>query len=73
MERHITWWLDYFSFVGYRVISDWANEPGRNLGPYKTKKMEDTTFLDLTLQLGQPYLYMHQGDCEHLIIFSDIR
>lgn len=27
----------------------------------------------LTLRLGYPYVYQHQGDCEHIIIFSDIR
>ena len=27
---------------------------------------------DLSIQLGMPYVYVHQGDCEHLIVFSDI-
>lgn len=35
--------------------------------------MEETTFADLELQLGYPYLYQHQGDCEHILVFSDIR
>ncbi|KAH3837012.1 snRNA-activating protein complex subunit 3-like [Dreissena polymorpha] len=56
-----------------QVIRDWGAGQGRNMGPYEVKKMEDVTFLDLTLQLGRPYLYLHQGDCEHIIIFSDIR
>jgi len=35
--------------------------------------MQDTRFEDLEIQLGYPYLYMHQGDCEHVCVFSDIR
>lgn len=35
--------------------------------------MEDFTFDDLNLCLGCPYLYVHQGNCEHIMIFKDIR
>lgn len=35
--------------------------------------MEDTRFLDLKVKVGFPYLYCHQGDCEHLVIITDIR
>ena len=28
---------------------------------------------DLTVRLGYPYAYVHQGDCQHLIVFSDVR
>jgi snRNA-activating protein complex subunit 3 len=35
--------------------------------------MEETNFADLEIQLGYPYLYLHQGDCEHVMVFSDIR
>ncbi|XP_062575704.1 snRNA-activating protein complex subunit 3-like isoform X2 [Saccostrea cucullata] len=56
-----------------QVIRDWAKDPAREIGAMQTASMEDTSFLDLTLRLGQPYVYMHQGDCEHLIVFSDIR
>lgn len=35
--------------------------------------MEDTRFVDLTVKVGFPYLYCHQGDCEHLVIITDIR
>lgn len=35
--------------------------------------MEDTRFVDLTIKVGFPYLYCHQGDCEHLVIITDIR
>lgn len=35
--------------------------------------MEDTRFVDLKVKVGFPYLYCHQGDCEHLVIITDIR
>ncbi|KAK2172108.1 hypothetical protein NP493_993g00036 [Ridgeia piscesae] len=56
-----------------RQIIDWSREPSRGVGPFTSKLMETTTFNDLQVRLGHPYLYLHQGDCEHLIIFSDIR
>lgn len=45
----------------------------RGVGPFKQKKMEECKFADLNVKLGCPYLYMHQGDCEHLFTISDIR
>lgn len=30
-------------------------------------------FEDLSVQLGVPYVYVHDGNCEHLIIFRDVR
>ena len=35
--------------------------------------METTHFIDLTARLGQPYVYVHQGDCEHIVVLSDLR
>ncbi|XP_064620708.1 snRNA-activating protein complex subunit 3-like [Lineus longissimus] len=55
------------------LITKWVRERDRGLGPYETRLMENTTFLDLTIQLGKPYVYVHQGDCEHLLIFTTIR
>ncbi|KAL3866364.1 hypothetical protein ACJMK2_043669 [Sinanodonta woodiana] len=52
-------------------IIKWAKE--KNLGQMESHLMEECTFLDLKIRLGQPYVYVHQGDCEHIIIFSDIR
>ncbi|CAH1796287.1 unnamed protein product [Owenia fusiformis] len=56
-----------------KTIMDWAKDPSRGIGPFTSKKMEATTFYDLDLKIGQPYVYCHQGDCEHLIVFSDLR
>jgi len=35
--------------------------------------METTTFNDLTLGIDIPYLYCHRGNCEHIMIITDIR
>ncbi|KAK5865610.1 hypothetical protein PBY51_019867 [Eleginops maclovinus] len=50
---------------------EWARD--RNFPPYTQAKMEDTRFVDLKVKVGFPYLYCHQGDCEHLVIITDIR
>ncbi len=56
-----------------RTIKTWADDRKRGIGPFQTAKMEDTLFVDLTVKLGHPYLYFHQGDCEHIMVFSNIR
>ncbi|CAH3195011.1 unnamed protein product, partial [Porites evermanni] len=60
-----------------KVIRDWAKDPQRRkcpgLGLFTSKRMEDMVFEDLKIRLGYPYLYCHQGNCEHLIIFTDLR
>ena len=57
-----------------RPILKWAREQNHESHrDFRTAKMEDTKFLDLNVQLGVPYLYQHQGNCEHIIIFTDIR
>ena len=56
---------------------DWAKDPQRRkcpgLGLFTSKRMEDVVFDDLKIKLGYPYLYCHQGNCEHLLIFTDLR
>lgn len=54
------------------TIIKWASQQGRGIGPFKKSTVTET-FADLTIQLGYPYLYVHQGNCEHLLVFSDIR
>ncbi|KAM6972841.1 snRNA-activating protein complex subunit 3 [Aplochiton taeniatus] len=53
------------------IVIEWAKS--RNLPTYTQAKMEDTRLVDLKVKLGYPYLYCHQGDCEHLVIITDIR
>lgn len=77
------WSYIYFSFSisfnnfahgsFFRVIRDWAANVGRGIGPLDHKLMECTRLADLQVNLGQPYLFLHQGDCEHLLVFTDIR
>uniref|UniRef100_A0A131XG97 snRNA-activating protein complex subunit 3 n=1 Tax=Hyalomma excavatum TaxID=257692 RepID=A0A131XG97_9ACAR len=56
-----------------KVIINWAKDPKRKIGPFKTADMAETTLSDLKLRLGYPYVYVHQGYCEHLVVFSDMR
>ncbi|XP_054635411.1 snRNA-activating protein complex subunit 3 isoform X1 [Dunckerocampus dactyliophorus] len=49
----------------------WAK--ANNFPPYRQAKMEDTKFVDLKVKVGFPYLYCHQGDCEHVVIITDVR
>ena len=39
----------------------------------KTGDMSETKFIDLELHLGLPYVFIHQGGCEHLIIVEQVR
>ncbi|XP_015785237.1 snRNA-activating protein complex subunit 3 [Tetranychus urticae] len=56
-----------------QVIMDWAKNKERGIGTLRTAKMEETRFNDLSIRLGQPYVYVHQGDCEHMIVFPEMR
>uniref|UniRef100_A0A915DQJ2 snRNA-activating protein complex subunit 3 n=1 Tax=Ditylenchus dipsaci TaxID=166011 RepID=A0A915DQJ2_9BILA len=47
-------------------------KPGE-FGSYKVEDIASARVIDLSLRLGQPYVYQHQGKCEHLLIFSDLR
>ncbi|CAJ0937733.1 unnamed protein product, partial [Mesorhabditis belari] len=38
----------------------------------KIQFMQDTKLADLTCRLGEPYVYIHQGRCEHLLVFRNI-
>ncbi|XP_040892478.1 snRNA-activating protein complex subunit 3 [Toxotes jaculatrix] len=53
------------------TVIEWAKT--RNFPSYSQAKMEDTRFVDLKVKVGFPYLYCHQGDCEHLVIITDVR
>uniref|UniRef100_A0A182K2P9 snRNA-activating protein complex subunit 3 n=1 Tax=Anopheles christyi TaxID=43041 RepID=A0A182K2P9_9DIPT len=54
------------------VVRKWAERQSL-IGELKTKRMEDTRFIDLQFRLGYPQLYQHQGNCEHLFVISDCR
>lgn len=42
-------------------------------GSFQRSTMEGITFADLKVRLGAHYLYCHQGDCEHILVFTDAR
>uniref|UniRef100_A0A131Z271 snRNA-activating protein complex subunit 3 n=1 Tax=Rhipicephalus appendiculatus TaxID=34631 RepID=A0A131Z271_RHIAP len=56
-----------------KVIVEWAQNPRREIGPFNVADMANTKISDLELRLGYPYVYVHQGYCEHLVVFSDMR
>lgn len=61
-----------------RVVIEWMQEGGREelsprLDHFLTADMATTTFDQLSLRLGYPYLYLHHGNCEHLLIARDLR
>lgn len=60
-----------------RTVLEWAAGNPRFLqpesGPLRSDLMENTTFNDLAVRIGAPYLYAHQGDCQHIIMVTDIR
>lgn len=45
----------------------------KEIGPMRRADMTRTRFIDLELRLGYPYIFMHQGNCEHIMIFTDAR
>ncbi|XP_076161989.1 proximal sequence element A Pbp49 isoform X2 [Ptiloglossa arizonensis] len=55
-----------------KVILEWAKRRPK-LGPFKTAIMEKCRIDSLFLRFGFPWVYKHQGGCEHLIVFSDAR
>jgi len=58
-------------------IIKWVNERNRythpGLGLYSSNSMERTLFNDLSIRIGFQYLYCHQGNCEHFIVFTELR
>ncbi|XP_039585792.1 snRNA-activating protein complex subunit 3 isoform X2 [Passer montanus] len=56
-----------------RTIIEWSESHDRGYANLQSVKMEDYVFNDLSLKIGFPYLYCHQGNCEHIIIITDIR
>ncbi|XP_047475530.1 snRNA-activating protein complex subunit 3-like [Penaeus chinensis] len=53
-------------------IINWAKKHPE-IGEMRAESMSETTFLDLKMRLGYPYIFLHQGNCEHIIVFTDVR
>ncbi|XP_030644073.1 snRNA-activating protein complex subunit 3 [Chanos chanos] len=62
-------------FPECRDISETTREWAKtyDFPEFHTARMEDTVFYDLKVKVGYPYLYCHQGDCEHIVILTDVR
>lgn len=65
------WWCVCVDVYFLRTVMEWAKS--HDFPTFQTAKMEETTFRDLKIKIGYPYLYCHQGDCEHVVIITDIR
>lgn len=64
--------IDINTLFFSRTIKDWSQEKGRGIGSLNISDMS-TTFGNLKIQFGYPYLYLHQGDCEHIMVFTGIQ
>jgi hypothetical protein len=42
-------------------------------GKLDLKLMQETTFNDIAVRLGAHYVFTHDGNCEHVMVVSDIR
>jgi hypothetical protein len=61
-----------------REVEEWsldALHQGRSLGwgALRGGSMQATRFVDLRPRLGAHYLFCHQGNCQHLVVFLDAR
>ncbi|KAF9348337.1 small nuclear RNA activating complex, polypeptide 3 [Mortierella sp. NVP85] len=61
-----------------QTILDWINaDPKRKEIPgyqnLQKKHMHGTLIQDLRIRINYPYLLVHQGDCEHILMFRDLR
>ncbi|KAK2705046.1 snRNA-activating protein complex subunit 3-like isoform X2 [Artemia franciscana] len=50
----------------------WSEKLGME-NKFRKSSMEESTFNDLELRLGFPYVYKHFGSCEHLLVFTEVR
>ncbi|KAG0299642.1 small nuclear RNA activating complex, polypeptide 3 [Dissophora globulifera] len=60
-----------------QVILDWIKaDPKREATPgfrdLEKKYMHETLIQDLSIRINQPYLLVHQGNCEHIMMFRDL-
>ncbi|GMR53793.1 hypothetical protein PMAYCL1PPCAC_23988, partial [Pristionchus mayeri] len=54
------------------TVRDWAKKK-EFIGEMKVASMSKTRLVDIRARLGMPYLFVHQGQCEHLICFTDLK
>uniref|UniRef100_A0A158R5Y0 snRNA-activating protein complex subunit 3 n=1 Tax=Syphacia muris TaxID=451379 RepID=A0A158R5Y0_9BILA len=54
-------------------IRKWMLRKKDQFGPTQVKSILNVSVKELTCRLGYPYVYIHQGCCEHVFFFSDLR
>jgi len=58
-------------------VIEWVNQNNRyslkSLGVFRKGDMDAMRFKDLIIRLNYPYYYVHQGNCEHVLMFKEIR
>jgi len=54
-------------------IREFMKKKPNSFGAAKVADITEFKIKDLNLRLGQPYIFSHIGDCEHLVIFTDLR
>ncbi|XP_038222083.1 uncharacterized protein LOC119839722 [Zerene cesonia] len=54
-----------------RELREWA--AARGLGAFPARDMASMRLHDVAVKLGHPDVYSHQGNCEHLFTFSEVR
>jgi hypothetical protein len=70
---HDTFYVDVAGEDSTKEIRKFLARKRDEIGSYESRDMQGVRISELTLRLGQPYLFQHQGNCEHLLIFSDLR
>jgi len=57
-------------------VIDWIKCKKRHLNPglcrFTQRNMSETRVEDLSIRLGSHYTYVHQGNCEHTVVFENI-
>lgn len=53
-------------------ITEWMTRQS-DIGPVQMESMQQTKFVDLSVRLGYPQLYRHYTNCEHIVVFADMR
>ncbi|KAL3995354.1 snRNA-activating protein of 50kDa MW C terminal family protein [Acanthocheilonema viteae] len=57
----------------FRPIREWMKRKPKDFGPTQVKSLNEGKVKDLVCRLGYPYVYVHQGNCEHVFFFTDLR
>ena len=63
----------YITYTIFREIRKFMEQKRQLFDEAQVKDLDGVKIVDLTLRLGQPYVFQHQGSCEHLVIFTDLR